>query len=248
MTKKIILITGGSKGIGLEAVRRFSRKGDQVITCSRNPENWNAVVNAQPELSNVDFQRIDISNREQVTDFFEYIRREYGYLDVSVNNASPKIESQGIFSEVSIDKLLNTVTNDFWGHVMCLKHELKLTRKGGSIVNVSSINGFRPLANAAVYAAAKHGIEGLTRSVALEAIKDGIRINSVAPGVTWTPRWQERIEDGKIDSREPIEKQVPINRFAQPKEVVNAIEWLSSDQASYVVGHTLVVDGGLSLI
>lgn len=247
MTKKVVLITGGSKGIGLEAVRRFSEKGYDVITCSRNPENWKLAVENHPELSAVDFQKVDISDREQVALFFDYIKSKYGYLTISVNNASPKIESQGEYSDVSIDRLFNTVMSDFWAHAMCLKYEIQLTQKGGSIVNVSSVTGFRPTPNAAMYSAAKHGIEGLTHSVALEAIKNDIRINSVAPGPTWTQRWEERIKNGDPELKKMVEESLPISRFAEPKEIVNAIEWLSSEQATYVVGHTLVVDGGISL-
>lgn len=98
-----------------------------------------------------------------------------------------------------------------------------------------------------MYGAAKHGLEGLTRSVALEAITANIRINSVAPGPTWTARWDERKTSGNPAIREDVEKLLPMRKFATPAEIVDAIEWLCSDKASYVVGHTLVVDGGLSL-
>ena len=97
-----------------------------------------------------------------------------------------------------------------------------------------------------MYSAAKHGLEGLTRSVALEAIQNGIRVNAVAPGVTWTSRWKER-ETSNPNIREEVEAEIPIKRFAIESEIVNAIEWLCHTKSSYVVGHTLVVDGGLSL-
>jgi len=97
-----------------------------------------------------------------------------------------------------------------------------------------------------MYSAAKHGLEGLTRSIALEAIQNGIRVNAVAPGVTWTSRWEERASSNP-NVRGEIETQIPIKRFAIESEIVNAIEWLCDAKSSYVVGHTLVVDGGLSL-
>lgn len=119
-------------------------------------------------------------------------------------------------------------------------------KEGASIVNVSSVNGLRPPPNASMYSAAKHALEGLTRSVALESIADGIRVNAVAPGVTWTPRWEERqLEVPSI--RADVSDVVPVKRFGEVNEIVNAIEFLLSDKASYIVGHTLVVDGGLSL-
>jgi NAD(P)-dependent dehydrogenase (short-subunit alcohol dehydrogenase family) len=97
-----------------------------------------------------------------------------------------------------------------------------------------------------MYSAAKHALEGLTRSLALENIAQGIRINAVAPGVTWTPRWDERqLEVPSI--RDDVSAVVPMERFARPDEIVDAVEFLISAKSSYIVGHTLVVDGGLSL-
>lgn len=244
---KIVLVTGGSKGIGLETVKTFVSKGYKVITCARSIATWHEVLVTNPNLSGVDFQAVDLSDKKQIDNLFAHVSAVYERLDIAINNASPKIESEGIFSEVSVDDLYNTLINDFWSHTLCLKHELQLMSKGASIVNISSINGIRPAPNAAMYSASKHGLEGLTHSVALEAIKDGIRINSVAPGVTWTPRWEERQASNNPNIRSEVESAVPMGRFAETAEVVNAIDWLSSEKASYVVGHTLVVDGGLSL-
>jgi NAD(P)-dependent dehydrogenase (short-subunit alcohol dehydrogenase family) len=247
MDRKIVLVTGGSKGIGLETVRRYCDSKFTVVTCARNIDNWQLAVEKYPQLSNVDFQPVDIAESDQVESFFNYVKSQYGRLDVCVNNASPKLASQGCFSDVPTDGLFNTLMNDFWAHAMCLQKELKLAVSGSAIVNVSSVKGFRATPNAAMYSAAKHGIEGLTHSVALEAIKEGIRVNSIAPGATWTPRWQERVENANPNLKQEVEDQLPIKRFGTPAEIVNAIEWLCSEQASYVVGHTLVVDGGLSI-
>ncbi|WED27291.1 SDR family oxidoreductase [Vibrio sp. DW001] len=244
---KIVLITGGSKGIGLEVAKTFVAKGYKVITCARSIDTWHSVTISNPILSDVDFQVVDLSDKKQIDDLFTHISSMYGRLDIAVNNASPKIKSGGVFSEIAVDDLYHTLMNDFWSHTLCLKHELQLMSKGASIVNVSSVNGIRPTSNAAMYSASKHALEGLTQSVALEAIKDGVRVNSVAPGVTWTPRWEERQASQNSNIRSEIEPHIPMGRFAETAEVANAIEWLSSDKASYVVGHTLVVDGGLSL-
>ncbi|MGF1734126.1 SDR family NAD(P)-dependent oxidoreductase [Photobacterium satsumensis] len=244
---KKVLVTGGSKGIGLETVKTFVSQGHTVITCARSIETWREVILSNPELSDVDFQTVDLSDNQQVDNLFSHIKSAYGALDIAVNNASPTLGSGGTFSEVAVDALFNTLVSDFWSHALCLKHELQLMSKGATIVNISSVNGIRPTPNASMYSASKHGLEGLTRSVALEAIKDGIRINSVAPGVTWTSRWEERQATQNPSIRSEVESVVPIKRFAVPSEVVNAIEWLCSEKSSYVVGHTLVVDGGLSL-
>jgi NAD(P)-dependent dehydrogenase (short-subunit alcohol dehydrogenase family) len=247
MQRQTALITGGTKGIGLEAVLRFHSLGYKVITCARNRSTWDAVLLNYPNLSDVDFQVVDLSNNDELKSLFLHIRSTYSLLKIAVNNASPEIASSGVFSEDVEEQLLNTLLNDLWSPALCLKNELQLMEAGASIVNVTSVNGIRPAPNSAMYSAAKHGLEGLTRSVALEAIEKGVRVNSVAPGVTWTPRWIKRRANGKPTIKEDVEKLIPARRFASPSEIVNAIEWLCSDKAAYVVGHTLVVDGGLSL-
>ncbi|OZY83731.1 dehydrogenase [Cellvibrio mixtus] len=243
---KNILITGGSRGIGLECVKRFHQDGWNVITCSRNKKTWLENLTLYPELCNVDYVEIDVSDDGDLNRLFSYIGGKYSYINAAVNNASPKIISQGEFSEVPAENLFSTLKSDFWSYVVCLQKELNLMNSGSCIVNVSSVNGLRPCPGAAIYSAAKHGLEGLTRSVALEAIQKGIRVNAVAPGVTWTSRWEER-KNSNPNIREEIETQIPIKRFAIESEIVNAIEWLCCAKSSYVVGHTLVVDGGLSL-
>ena len=243
---KNILITGGSKGIGLECVKRFHKNNWNVITCSRNKKTWQENVKTYPELIHVDYIEADISNDDDIKTLFEHITSKYRQLNAAVNNASPKIASQGVFKDIPTENLRSTLHSDFWSYVVCLKNELLIMPSGSCIVNISSVNGLRPCPGAAMYSAAKHGIEGLTKSVALEAIQSGIRVNAVAPGVTWTPRWEER-QNEHTNIREEVEAQIPIKRFATESEIVNAIEWLCDERSSYIVGHTLAVDGGLSL-
>lgn len=179
-------------------------------------------------------------------ELFSYIQKHFGKLDFAINNASPTITSLGEFRSISTELLRSTLETDFWAFVLCLKHELNLINSGGCIVNISSVNGLRPNPGGSMYSSAKHGVEGLTRSIALEALEYGVRVNAVAPGVTWTERWESRQKDNP-EVKSEVEAVVPIKRFANPSEIVNAIEWLCSSSSSYVVGHTLVVDGGLSL-
>ena len=243
---EIALVTGGSKGIGLHVVLRLVKQGYKVVTCSRTKDTWHKAIEEFPELNGVDYQTVDISDEKQLNDLFAYIENKYGKLDIAVNNASPALASRGHLTEVEASLLRETLNVDFLSQALCLRAELQLMGSGSSIVNISSINGIRPTPNASMYSASKHALEGLTRSVALENITKGIRINSLAPGVTWTPRWQEReLESPNI--RSDVSDLVPIKRFGEIEEVVNAVEFLLSDKASYIVGHTLVVDGGLSL-
>ena len=243
---KTVLITGGSQGIGLEAVRRYVSLNCQVITCSRHAATWRQRVDQEATLASVNYFETDVADEQQVSAMFAAIAEKYGRIDIAVNNASPKLESCGKFDTIDTASLKHTLTQDLWSQVLCLKHELALMPNGGAIVNISSINGLRPTPNAAMYSACKHGLEGLTRSVALEAIDKGVRVNAVAPGATWTPRWEERTV-GNPTIRDDITQLVPMQRFGTPSEIVDAIEFLTSDKASYIVGHTLVVDGGVSL-
>ncbi|NRB68362.1 MAG: SDR family oxidoreductase [Vibrio sp.] len=243
---KVALVTGGSKGIGLQVVIRLIELGYKVVTCSRSQETWTKVLAKYPKLNSVDYQTVDIADERALEKWFAHISEQYGRLDVAVNNASPTLASRGSITDLDVSRLKETLHVDFLSQALCLRAELKLMKEGASIVNVSSVNGLRPTPNASMYSAAKHALEGLTRSVALESIADGIRVNAVAPGVTWTPRWEERqLEVPSI--RADVSDVVPVKRFGEVNEIVNAIEFLLSDKASYIVGHTLVVDGGLSL-
>ncbi len=243
---KTALVTGGSKGIGLSLVEALVAGGYQVVTCSRTKALWDKVTDENPALADVDYYCTDISEPEQVNKLFSEIKTQYGSLDILINNASPLLASGGIFTDVNYEALKATLNNDFLGHAHCLQAGLALMKTGGAIVNISSVNGLRPTPNAAMYSAAKHAMEGLTRSVALEAIERGIRVNAVAPGVTWTPRWEKKkVQNANIC--EEVEKIVPAGRFARPEEITKAVMWLCSEDAEYIVGHTLVVDGGLSL-
>lgn len=243
---EIAFISGGSDGIGLETVKYFQKNNFKVITCGRNPGKWERSVEADKNLRGVDFYETDLSDQASIFKLFDKIKANYGALKVAINNASPDIESGGIFMDQQDTDLIHTISSNFISHMLCMKYELKLMKPGSCIVNVSSVNGIRPTPSASAYSAAKHGLEGLTKSVALEAIEIGIRVNSVAPGVTWTPRWERR-EMNAPDIKEEVSKVVPIGRFAEAKEIAKAIAWLCSPEANYIVGHTLVIDGGLSL-
>jgi NAD(P)-dependent dehydrogenase (short-subunit alcohol dehydrogenase family) len=164
-----------------------------------------------------------------------------------VNNASPAIQAVGQFADLNSEALFDTLLNDLWVPAQCMRHELKLMRGPGAIINIGSINSSRPVPRAAMYSAAKHGLEGLTKSIALEAVSKNIRVNAVAPGATWTARWEARVAAGKA-VRQDVEEMIPMQRFARAEEIAEAVAWLASEKSAYVVGHTLVVDGGLSLV
>ena len=187
----VALVTGGSRGIGLQTVRQFLSAGYKVITCSRDIKKWESALNTFPELSAVEYLPVDLQDVHQVDRFFKFIGNNYAPLKVAVNNASPMLKSRGQFKNVPIDKLYHTVVGDYWIHALCMHYELQLMTENSSIINLSAVSGQRPSPNIAMYSSMKHAIEGLTRSVALEAIHQKVRVNAVAPGVVWTPRWKK---------------------------------------------------------
>lgn len=230
-------------------VRGLLRAGAKVFTCGRDPAGWERAREQHSELSAASFLRADLTEGAQLEGLFERISSEAGRLDAAVNNAAPAIASMGSFAGVRASALHSTLESDLWMPAQCLKRELALMKDGGSLVNVTSVNGSRPVPGAAMYGAAKAGLEALTRTLALEYAGRGVRINAVAPGVTWTARWRARIE-GHADPaafRAEIAAKVPLGRFAEPREIARAVLWLLGAEAGYVVGHTLVVDGGLAL-
>lgn len=243
---EIVFVSGGSEGIGLETVKYFARNNLRVVTCGRSSDKWKRAVENDILLKEVDFIPTDISIQDNILNLFAQIKSKYNNIDIAVNCASPDLKTEGKFIEQLDKDLIETISSDFISHLLCMKQQMLIMSSGGRIVNVTSINGVRPTPGASAYSAAKFGLEGLTKSVALEAIKDGIRINSIAPGVTWTPRWEKRAKSNP-NIKEDVSKLVPNRRFAEAKEIAKAIAWLCSPDSNYVVGHTLVIDGGLSL-
>lgn len=249
MAQKIALVTGGSQGIGLAVVLKLVAMGLRVVTCGRSEKRWQgALLTHSSLIDSTEFITTDLSQDSDIEDLFRRIKQDYGRLDVAINNASPAVESNGLFTSVSSANIKKTLDSDLWSQLLCLRHELNLMVAGGAIVNISSVNGISATPGAAAFSAAKFGLEGASKSLALETIERGIRINSVAPGVTLTPRVEEQIANSANAGKrkKEIEATIPMRRMAQPVEVANAVCWLASDEASYIVGHTLVVDGGLS--
>lgn len=246
------LVTGGSQGIGLAVVLRLLREGARVATCGRSADKWQATVQQHPQLAAVDFSPLDTADADALAAWFSHLKQTFSTLDIAINNAAGTSRAAKLV-DMPDDDMQAMLDGALLAPMRCLKEEIAwMTQgaapKGGAIVNVSSINGLRATPGASTYSAAKHGIEGLTKSLALEYATQGIRINAVAPGPILTPRWQTRIDAAGPDAnlKGQVEGAVPLKRFGTADEVAGAILWLCSDEASYVLGHTLVVDGGLA--
>lgn len=247
MKGRVALVTGASVGIGRAAARAFAEAGADVVVAARDADRLaNVVRDVEAAGTTALAVSADVTNAEAVRAMVEAAMNVFGRLDCAFNNAGSggkggrAAELPGREWQHALDGYLTSV----W---LCMKHEIRamLGTGRGVIVNNASVDAKRayPFPGGSAYAAAKHGVLGLTRSAALEYIGDGIRINAVCRGWVRTPRVERLIaEDPELEAR--IQAQEPIGRLAEPEEVAAAVVWLCSDAASYVVGTALDVDGG----
>ncbi len=248
---KVALISGGTTGIGLAAAKAFVASGAKVVVAARNPERG---IQAGQELRHLGgdaaFHRCDVTDPSSVADLVAFVADRFGRLNCAVNSAAFDSRPSATH-EVRFEEAGKTISTDVLGVFNCMKYEIAtmLQSGGGTIVNISSVNGLSGAPTAAVYSAGKHAVIGLTRSMAREYIARGIRINAVCPGATETPRRELRTEHltpkERREHQEQLSQAIPIGRLAKAEEIASAILWLSSTASSYVVGHSLVVDGGL---
>ena len=249
---KVALITGGTDGIGLAVATSFVAAGAKVLVAGRSVERGQkALKELLAQGGDARYVSADISEPDQVAKMVSTCIDAFGRLDFAVNNAAADFPLV-LAAEIPLESVDLSLAVDLRGTWLCMKHEIDVMLKGGggAIVNVSSVNGFASSPGAAMYSAAKHGVNGLTTAAAREYISMGIRINSVCPGAIETPRRQRRLAGFTAEQVEAhyadLAGKIPAGRVARAEEVAAGILWLCSDASSYVVGHHLVIDGGLS--
>lgn len=246
MENKVVLVTGAATGIGRDTAIAFTRKGARVVISDiKNEELKKTAELIEKEGGEVLTVKADISKEDEVRNLIQKTTEKFGRLDIACNNAGIGGESAftGDYSIEGWDKVLNI---NLRGQFICMKYEIEAMIKNGtgSIVNISSILGHVGFAEAPAYVASKHGLLGLTKTAAIEYASQGIRINAVSPGFIETPM----LEDAGITTDEEVKQHLislhPAGRLGKPREVADAIVWLASDEASFVTGHSLLVDGG----
>jgi NAD(P)-dependent dehydrogenase (short-subunit alcohol dehydrogenase family) len=246
--QKVAIITGGSSGIGRATAVALAKEGVKVTVAARRVKEGEETVHLVKEAgSDGIFVKTDVANEDDVRSLVERTIEIYGKLDYAFNNAgigetrTPLIEQK---SDV-FDQVMNVNVKGVW---LCMKYEIpQMIRSGrGAIVNMSSVAGVMGFPQIPIYVASKHAVLGLTKSAALEYAKSGIRINAIAPGTVDTDpvRIGRAAQDNK-QFLETLKSMHPIGRIADPEEMANAVVWLLSDKASFVLGHTLLVDGGM---
>jgi len=242
---KVGLVTGGGRGLGQACCELFAREGAKVVVADINEEGGAETVEKVKSLgSDAIFVRTDVSKSEDVQAMISTAVNAFGRLDCAINNAiipPPFVP----LAELSEEDWHRTMAVNLTGVFLCMKYEIQamLKQGSGSIVNIGSGNEHAAAPCISPYAAAKRGVLGMTAVSAIEYADQNIRINAVGPGTMVTPAMKIALEENP-KHREFLESLAPIRRFSDPHEVAEAAIWLSSDKASFVIGHTLVADGG----
>jgi len=243
MSNPVVLITGGLTGIGRAAAVAFAKKGAKVVVAGRRDEAGNALVKELRSLGpEAEFINADVRKEDDVVD--KTVAR-FGRLDVAVNNAATEGQV-GPITDQTAESFDATFETNVLGVVLSMKHEVRAmqAQRSGSIINISSTYGHRGAAFASIYVGAKHAVEGITKSVALELAKSGIRVNAVAPGPTDTGMLTRFT--GTSENKAALVKQVPLDRLGLSEEVADGILFLGSDGAKWITGEILNVDGGMT--
>ena len=243
---KSILITGAASGIGKAAAELFAANGARLTLVDHDAEGGEAVAKALSAR----FVRADVTSSDQVRAAVAAAVETYGRLDGAFNNAGVSRYGSplALGEEAEFDRVMAINVKGVW---LCLKHEiaqmLAQAPHGGAIVNTASVAGLYGAPMMEAYAASKHAVVGLTKTAALEYAKLGVRVNTVCPAVIRTPM-MDQATGGDLEAERRITKAHPIGRVGEASEIAEAAMWLLSDAASFVTGHQLVADGGMTAI
>ena len=244
---KVALITGAASGIGLATAVAFAQAGAAVVLAD---VDLDTAEQQAKKLVAAGFKaiatRCDVTNEDDAAAMVELCIQTFGRLDVAFNNAGLHVPMANTADAKASDFELALAVN-LRGVWNCLKHELAHMRQqnSGAIVNCSSNSGLAGIANLGAYTASKHGVLGLTKSAALEYAPLGIRVNAICPGPVETPMVKKAMTTSPEHMAEII-GQIPAGRLGQPEEIANTVLWLCSEQASFIIGQAIPVDGGFT--
>jgi NAD(P)-dependent dehydrogenase (short-subunit alcohol dehydrogenase family) len=245
-TGKVAFVTGAASGIGRATALAFARAGASVAVADVSEQaNQETARMLEKEAAGALALRCDVTRTDEVKSALDKTIDAFGRLDFAFNNAGIEPKKLAPTADYEEEEWNQIIDIDLRGVFLCMKYEipLMLMQGGGVIVNTSSGAGIIGIKGSPAYTAAKHGVIGLTRSTALDYAAQNIRVNVVCPGYIDTPM-MDRYTRGASEGRAKVISEEPIGRMGRPEEIANAVLWLFSDAASFVVGHALVVDGG----
>jgi len=242
---KAALVTGGASGLGRASAIALARAGAKVTVVDVNEDGGKetAALVADEAGGDAEFVRADVTRPDDVAAMVDKTVARWGHFDCALNNAGTTGASAPT-ADYTLDEWTRTIELNLTSVFLCLKHEIPaMLERGGAIVNMASGAGLVGFPGLPAYVASKHGVVGLTKAAALEYASQGIRINAICPGSTRTP-----MLEGFMGGDEKVERMltrpIPVGRLGRPEEIAEAVVWLCSDQASFVVGQALAVDGG----
>jgi NAD(P)-dependent dehydrogenase (short-subunit alcohol dehydrogenase family) len=244
-TGKVALVTGGTGGIGEATALAFAKEGAAVVISGRREKEGARVVGRiRGAGGKAVFERGDVSDEKQVRDLVARTVREFGRLDLAVNNAG--VESKGPLSGVTPEEYRKVFDINVLGVLLSMKHEIPamIRNGGGSVVNVASIAGLIGMAEVSIYIASKHAVLGLTKAVAMEFAKQNVRVNAVSPAAIQTDMLDRFA--GDEGGKSYLASLHPVGRIGTAEEVAEAILFLCAPGASFITGQNIVVDGGFT--
>ncbi len=244
---KVALVTGGGSGIGRATALAFARDSARVVIGNRNVQRGEETVSMiRAAGGTASFQRTDVLVAADIEALVKHAVSEYGGLDLAFNNAGIEGEPRPLAeqTEANYDAVMDINVKGVW---LSMKYEIPrmLDQGGGAIVNCASVAGVIGFPGIGIYSASKHAVIGLTKAAALEYSAQGIRVNAVNPAVIDT-EMVDRLADGMNMKKDDLTTFHPIGRLGRVEEVAEAVLWLCSEKASFVTGHSLMVDGGFT--
>jgi NAD(P)-dependent dehydrogenase (short-subunit alcohol dehydrogenase family) len=246
---KVAFVTGAAGGIGRATALAFARAGASVVVADvSEKDNQETARLIKEQGGRAIAVRCDVTLTEDVKTALDKTVEAFGRLDFAFNNAGIEPKKPAPTADYDLEEWDRIIDIDLRGIFLCMKYEIPLMLKqgGGAIVNTSSGAGVIGIKGSPAYTAAKHGVIGLTRAAALDYAAQNIRVNAVCPGYIDTPM-MDRFTGGTAEGRAVVISEEPIGRMGRPEEIANAVVWLCSDAAGFVVGSAMVIDGGQTI-
>ena len=251
---KVALVTGGASGIGKVTARIFAREGAKVVVSTdKNIKGGEETVSLIKEAGGeAIFVKCDVSRAAEVEAMVDKCVQTYGRLDYAFNNAGigPDGRRVPVVNIVDCPEEIwdRTIDINLKGVFLCMKYEIRqmLKQKYGVIVNTSSVGALKPVPGFCAYSASKAGLIGLTKTAALECATSGIRVNTILPGPTERTLLVENLTSTLPEEKQHMSDMIPMKRLAEPEDMAEAVIWLCSDAASFITGHVMPIDGGMT--